>query len=198
MSSPVPSRAEPMPALRPQEAESWWISSRFSFRHTELGGAFPEKRGPKQGKQPGAGGAFSFLNKYTAQFRENSGCTCTSGNNSQDEILTSAALNAAGALHGTVKCQFIQHSTESYLKGKISSWRNREAKEVRHSILFFLKLAQCSADGSCLINFCWMRKKKKNQQENKLKESLNQCKPSYLMIPTPPHTQNTFCTKEQV
>lgn len=76
----------------------------FPFGHTELRRAIPEKRGPKQGKQQRAEGAFPFLNKHISQSTEESRAAhVTSGNNSQDEILTSATLNTAGALHMAVQ-----------------------------------------------------------------------------------------------
>lgn len=81
--------------------------SHFLSDHTELGG-------PKQGKQLRAGGTFSFLNKHISQFIEESwAARVTSGNNSQDEILTCPALNTAGPFIQLYECQFIQHSAES-------------------------------------------------------------------------------------
>lgn len=71
--------------------------------------------------------------------------------------LTSAALTLLGPLTGLYKCQFVLHSSEC-LRSKISSWRNRHQNKVTYSAIFSLNLAQQPADGSCSINFCWMKK----------------------------------------
>lgn len=135
----------------------------FVFGHIELGGADPEKRGPRPRKQHRGGGAFSFLHKHISQFIEGSWASCVH----QETIPKTGFWQAQpsellGPFTWLCKCQWIQHSSES-LKSKISSWRNRhqKKKKLQDSTGFSLNLAQCSADGSCLTNFCccWMKNK---------------------------------------
>lgn len=101
MSAQFNCSAQLMPAVRPLESESWQIS--FSIGHRAWRGHPWENRPPNRESNKGQKELSCLWINISQFIAESQAVHVTSGNNSQDEILTSAALDTAGALHMTVQ-----------------------------------------------------------------------------------------------